>query len=208
MAFNNQPDYTNYVGLEVTHVADESESEDEGEWECSKCGAIGHDEVKECEIRMEEEAVCDYCYLYAKDDEQKYDEWCEKHKDKMWEQLSPAEYDDWVCKNDFQDRLFAEWKKGADEGEWECERCGEGGKANDGAIKCRCGEEGVWSDDEAVCEEECVAWDDNGCCKRCGTRGGRAMITAVVTETMTAAAIEAGGGIQSVVTAWMNVKLK
>ena len=95
-----------------------------------------------------------------------------------------------------------------DEGEWECERCGEGGKANDGAIKCRCGEEGVWSDDEAVCEEECVAWDDNGRCKRCGTKGGRAMMTAVVTETWTTAEIEARGGIQSVVTAFMNVKFK
>ena len=39
-------------------------------------------------------------------------------------------------------------------GEWECERCGEGGESNDGAIKCRCSEEGFWSDDEEEEEEE------------------------------------------------------
>ena len=87
-----------------------------------------------------------------------------------------------------------DWKKemgkdeSEDEGEWECERCGEGGKANDGAIKCRCGEEGVWSDDE----EEDV----------------EVIMTAAVRRTFSAAEIEAAGGIQSVVTAWMNVKFK
>jgi len=224
---------------------EEDESEDEGEWECSKCGAIGHDEVKECEIRMEEEAVCDYCHLYAKDGPPAFAAWlapsekenkafenppiccgvgqrggCDKPCDKKY--IGNEKGDDWgetnqfarhpyhwnQCGDCFKKESGEDESESEDEGEWECERCGEGGKANDGAIKCRCGEEGVWSDDEAVCEEECVAWDDNGRCKRCGTKGGRAMMTAVVTETMTAAQIEAGGGIQAVVTAWMNVKLK
>ena len=96
------------------------------------------------------------------------------------------------CEDCFKKESGEDESESEDEGEWECERCGEGGKANDGAIKCRCGEEGVWSDDEEEDEEEDV----------------EVIMTAAVTKHMTAAEIEAAGGIQSVVTAWMNVKFK
>jgi len=138
MAFNNQPDYADYSALKCPVIESDEEEEEEKHTNYYEAEIKGLEEnrreiaVQLTVLKKRLKASWDEALKYLKDaDENIAALKREQLAEMVWER-----------------QLLEENEKKKDEGEWECERCGEGGKANDGAIKCRCGEEGVWSDDE------------------------------------------------------------
>jgi len=135
MAFNNQPDYGDYSALKCPIIESDEEEEEEKHTNYYEAEIKGLEENRK--ILVVQLTVLKKRLKASWDEALKY----LKAADENIAALKREQLAEMV----WERQLLEEDEKKEDEGEWECERCGRAGR---GAIKCRCGEEGVWSDDE------------------------------------------------------------